>query len=417
MIVESPVLGLIIEVLGRARAGVLGVVRGVVPAAARHCRPTNANATRSLLTKSGVPTVRLVTRQRDERAAKACDPMGRVGPYQVSMGLKQRILISFPILGTGTLALSLSACSPIPTNQGCVAGTEACPCANGVLCAAPLMCRSGVCVDVGADLTSGGPMTSGGPTTGGGPGGGPQSSGPADGSEDDAGQPATSSSGSSSGPMVTGGADPGAPIILSLESDKTSATLTEPVLISAIVTDPDGVRDVIGGQLSIVGSDAVIGTFQANAQEGAYSMSVTFEQLMSDMPGSLEPSPAPRVLEARFFDQSGAESWKTIEIEASCGFAGFLCGETCFFGECHPLVAPCGAGTTCWIDIVDEVGAVGGDASPSLNCLTTATTTSTATIKRATHLTDVRRFATSTIRTVRRASSVASTRAGTNLRI
>jgi hypothetical protein len=102
-------------------------------------------------------------------------------------------------------------------------------------------------------------------------------------------------------------------------------TETSPDLIlSAVLTDPDGVDDLVGGSLVDLGTGATYGTFATSAQEGAYSITVSWDAL--DGVDQIETSEAAlqiaRQLEARFFDQAGHLASQTISIDLGCASAG-----------------------------------------------------------------------------------------------
>ena len=164
--------------------------------------------------------------------------------------------------------------------ESCDAGSEGCPCAAEGQCLPGLSCVSEVCVDLEgettgvfttADPTSAGSSASAGDDDG-------DDGGTDGGSNDDAGS-ADDDGGSDDG--VTGGSEPGGPEIINLTTNVNSIGPGEILTVSVIVTDPDGIDDVIGGQLLTTDGSAVFGTFGTQAQEGAYSVSVTYEEVLN----------------------------------------------------------------------------------------------------------------------------------------
>jgi hypothetical protein len=137
-------------------------------------------------------------------------------------------------------------------------------------------------------------------------------------------------SGASGGSTGSGGAPPApdAPNILTLSTNLGSITEGESVLFTAIVTDPQGIEDVIGGTLRTT-EGATYGAFATSAQEGAYSLNVTWDQMQQiasiDFP---KPSSSPRKFVAEFFDQAGHTSAKEIEVQLTCN------GDAACGGEC-----------------------------------------------------------------------------------
>ncbi len=122
-----------------------------------------------------------------------------------------------------------------------------------------------------------------------------------------------------------GTTEPGGPVFLSFGSNQLAMTETSPDLIlSAVLTDPDGVDDLVGGSLVDLGTGATYGTFATSAQEGAYSITVSWDAL--DGVDQIETSEAAlqiaRQLEARFFDQAGHLASQTISIDLGCARAG-----------------------------------------------------------------------------------------------
>ena len=152
--------------------------------------------------------------------------------------------------------------------------------------------------------------------------------------------------GGSTGPGTTAGGDPGGPTIVSLDLNVSTIAPGETFTVSAIVTDPDGVDDVIGGQLQSGDGEIVFGTFETQAQEGAYSLVISFEEIGQAAPAAGTTSSEAREFRAEFFDQSGAASWQTIGYTLQCD-AGYLCDERCLDVECIPDLVPCGDGSPC----------------------------------------------------------------------
>jgi len=141
-----------------------------------------------------------------------------------------------------------------------------------------------------------------------------------------------------------------APVILSLLTNHTVLSPEHPsrsVLITAVVSDPDGIDDVIGGVL--VGDGATYGAFATAAAEGAYEISVSFDDLENITPFVSTPAGGTkRWLTAEFFDVAGHKTTGQVEISISCedDTAGICEGEchdfywaTSYCGGCHTPVA------------------------------------------------------------------------------
>ena len=141
----------------------------------------------------------------------------------------------------------------------------------------------------------------------------------------------------------------GAPQILSLTTNITTVGPGDTVVFSVVVTDPDGVDDVIGGQLMTEDRGATYGTFQTNAQEGAYSLALSLAEIVAVEPSLVEEAPISRSFRAEFFDQAGASVSGTVELSLRCTADGdLLCSGGCNPGECHPLFAICARGQGCF---------------------------------------------------------------------
>src|SRR5690606_3063546 len=70
-----------------------------------------------------------------------------------------------------------------------------------------------------------------------------------------------------------------APVILSLSSNVTQMTEGESVTFTAILTDPDGVSDIVGGSLLDAQGAVDFGPFVAAGQPGTYSITLSWAQI------------------------------------------------------------------------------------------------------------------------------------------
>lgn len=139
--------------------------------------------------------------------------------------------------------------------------------------------------------------------------------------------------------------DPQGPTFLTFASDDTAYTVAEMITISAIVTDPDGIDDVVGGSLLIIGDDAVertLGTFATSAQEGAYALTVSASTLLeatrrTDEAMDHRPT-ADIVVRATFYDQAGHQARRELTIAVACvidgdvadyGYFGYIIDGAC----------------------------------------------------------------------------------------
>jgi hypothetical protein len=130
-----------------------------------------------------------------------------------------------------------------------------------------------------------------------------------------------------------------APRILSLSANTTELEHTpfgadQPLVITAVVTDPDGVDDLIGGQLVAPDSEAAYGAFATSAAEGAYELELTWQAI--DAVTSIEApvAGAPRRFVARFYDVVGHTAEQALTITLRCGVADRAVCD----GECVDLL-------------------------------------------------------------------------------
>ncbi|MDX2092174.1 MAG: hypothetical protein SFX73_30190 [Kofleriaceae bacterium] len=151
------------------------------------------------------------------------------------------------------------------------------------------------------------------------------------------------------------GEEPDGPQLLSFGAN--TATLTEQrqskLVLSAVLTDPEGVDDIVGGTLIDPVSSATYGTFATGAQEGAYSLELTWDAFNSVQPiDTTEAQPTTkRTVEARFFDQAGHKASRSIDVTLACAESSN--GEFSVNGNCAKLLTPsgCGGDYGCSVDI------------------------------------------------------------------
>lgn len=255
-------------------------------------------------------------------------------------------------LSAAALGVLIPACA---SDKMGAAGEDCYP--NGT-CNETLVCKAGKCVaDSGGSGGAGGQGTTssssggtGGKTTSSSSGSTTSSSG--------AGGETTSSSSSTSGAP---GDTP--PQILVLGTDVQSITEGEAVTFTAVVTDPDGIDDVIGGTLSD-GNGHYFGAFATTGQEGAYQLSVSWSQLHQVEAINLAMgATTQRSFTAEFFDQGGLTVQQSASItlgcdsiaacdgacidlstdKDNCGACGQACagGVPCYKSHCAALTSGC----------------------------------------------------------------------------
>ena len=107
-----------------------------------------------------------------------------------------------------------------------------------------------------------------------------------------------------------------APTIVQFSSNRTTLTEDGTLVLSAIVTDPQGVDDVIGGTLESP-TGAVYASFATSASEGSYGATLNWNSIHQvdsiDFQVSKEI-----VLVAKFFDQAANATSETLTIRLEC---------------------------------------------------------------------------------------------------
>ena len=113
--------------------------------------------------------------------------------------------------------------------------------------------------------------------------------------------------------------EPGGPRFLSFGINQPKLSRGQgTVIVSAVLTDPDGVEDIVGGQLFHEGSNAVYGSFATSAQEGAYSITLSWNQLTPPAKLPAFGDDLALGLRAEFFDQAGHRASQTFAVTLSC---------------------------------------------------------------------------------------------------
>lgn len=125
--------------------------------------------------------------------------------------------------------------------------------------------------------------------------------------------------------------DTDGPRILDLATDVSRLNANQVVIVSAIVTDPDGIDDLIGGTLKDE-HGGTYGSFATAAAEGAYTMTVSWASLNQMAPIDFVDE-GRRKLIAEFFDQAGHHTSGSIELTLDC-VVGPACDGACYYERC-----------------------------------------------------------------------------------
>lgn len=123
------------------------------------------------------------------------------------------------------------------------------------------------------------------------------------------------------------------PHILSLGTNVSTLRSDERLIVTVIVTDPDGIDDVIGGSLLDPTSDASYGAFATSAAEGAYEISLTWDQMQVVRRIDAPDPGAVRTFRARFFDVAGNAAERDFSVTLRCSTDG----ESACSGVCVDL--------------------------------------------------------------------------------
>lgn len=134
--------------------------------------------------------------------------------------------------------------------------------------------------------------------------------------------------GSDSGGSSDGGggsSSTSSPDILTFTASTTELAAGDSITFSAVVTDPDGIDDLIGGLLSTPSGDGY-GSFASSAQEGSYSLRLTWEDLETVEVIEFDEELS-RTFQATFYDVAGNTSAARITVVLHADGDGYCDGE------------------------------------------------------------------------------------------
>lgn len=142
------------------------------------------------------------------------------------------------------------------------------------------------------------------------------------------------------------------PRFITFDSNVRRITEGEAVRFTAVVTDPDGIDDLIGGTLRDPVSRGTYGSFTTSAAEGSYQIEVTWADVQFVRPIDFTRETM-RAFEAEFFDQDGNRVVDTINVTLYCddGDIPAACN-----GQCRDL------------STLDDCGACDNECIPNAVC-------------------------------------------------
>jgi hypothetical protein len=176
------------------------------------------------------------------------------------------------------------------------------------------------------------------------------------------------------GAGADGGTGTGAPIILSLATNVMTLTPSGSLIVTAVVTHPQGIAQVIGGTLNDP-SGASYGAFMVSTTSGSYSVTLSWGAIEAVQDINAGSGGVSRTFAATFYDQAGHMTTKTFNIQLQCPTATDpICG-----GTCHPVqftATSCGPGcsprncVTLYPSLADRACSTQGKCSGTLTSMT-----------------------------------------------
>jgi hypothetical protein len=125
--------------------------------------------------------------------------------------------------------------------------------------------------------------------------------------------------------------EPSGPVIIQLGANSTQIDRTAQLIISALVTDPDGIDDVIGGVLIDPESGGTYGALSTAATEGAYSIALTWEAIRQVREIDGPAGGQARTFRAEFSDMAAHIATRNLSVQLVCNTdpALHLCAGAC----------------------------------------------------------------------------------------
>jgi len=106
-------------------------------------------------------------------------------------------------------------------------------------------------------------------------------------------------------------------MFLSFGTSTPSITENKAVTFTAVLTDPDGIDDLIGGSLTNADATIQYGAFATSGQEGAYSLALSWDAINQADAIMFKQSES-RMFIAVFFDSTGHRVQATASLQLTC---------------------------------------------------------------------------------------------------
>lgn len=144
-----------------------------------------------------------------------------------------------------------------------------------------------------------------------------------------AGGVGTGGSGAGIAGSGSGGTATGSPVILNLSTNITVMTPNDNLIVTAVVTHPQGIAQVVGGTLSDPGG-GTYGAFQVSTVSGSYSLTLTWGAINLVRTIGPDKGGTTRMFQAQFYDQAGHSTSQDVSVILKCGSASSAwCGTAC----------------------------------------------------------------------------------------
>jgi len=117
-----------------------------------------------------------------------------------------------------------------------------------------------------------------------------------------------------------------APQFLSFSTNAATLTSTSTLVFTAVLTDPDGAADIVGGTLTPTTGSSSYGAFVGTGTPGSFTLSLTWSEVNDVMP-IVAPTTAgvSRVFRAKFFDAAGHSAQRDATVTLKCGGTEAAC--------------------------------------------------------------------------------------------